>query len=574
MGSRRIASRVFSIFAVIALLAAACSKSSTTSSGSGGGASTAPHKGGSIIFGAEQWADCLNPILSCGSASWAYYTVFEQVLPRAMYVDLEGNFVASPLLTETPTTDNGGIVVQGKKFTVTFHIEPKAVWSDGTPITSEDFDFTWKAIMNTTGSLSKAGYDEITSIDTSDPQTVVIEFASIYADWWDLFGGITGYVLEQAAFPDADPSKPDLQNEMKEMISFSAGPWILKSWTKEEAVLTRNDKYWGTQALLDQVTFVPREDINTEVQSLLNGEVDVIYPQPSNVSLLDQFAANPNVEAVGGGSTFVDALWLNLASPPLDDLKVRQALAYAIDRQSVVDNIIKLNNPSAEVLNCMGQWIPGMGPWCDNTQFAKYTYDPAQSVKILESDGYDCSAAPDGPCTKDGQPLEIDYYSNAGNTRRDDTKQLVKEAAIPAGFQLNLKTVASGPYFGKVLPQGQFQMADYAGGAVDPTVTFEFACKYFPTEANNWSGYNWDRWCNPEADKVMYASDKELDVTKRAELIHQVGAFTAQDIPAIPMYVLPSVTAWRSDHVAGPIGDYNASIYGPVFNMNEWYTVG
>lgn len=571
MGSRRTVVRTFCFLAVMALVVAACSKS--TSGGGGGGGGGEPHKGGSIIFGAEQWADCLNPILSCGSASWAYTTVFTNIMPRAMYIDLEGNYVASPLLTETPTTENGGVLVKGTKFDVTFHIDPKAVWSDGTPITSEDFDFTWKAIMNTTGSLSKAGYDEISTIDTSDPKTVVIHFNSIYSDWWDMFGGVTGLVLEKAAFPNADPNKPDLQGEMQEMVPFSGGPWILKSWTKDQAVLVRNDKFWGHQPLLDQVTFVPRADINTEVQSLLNGEVDVIWPQPSNVSLLDQFAANPNVEAVGGGSVYVDALWLNLSSPPLDDLKVRQALAYAIDRQSVVDNIIKLNNPDAEVLNCMGQWIPGMGPWCDNTQFAKYTYNPEEAIKTLESAGYDCSAVPKDPCTKDGQPLEIDYYANAGNTRRADTQQLVKEAALPAGFQLNLKTVASGPYFGKLMPQGGFQMADYAGGAVDPTVTFEFACKYFPTEANNWSGYNWDRWCNPEADKVMFASDKELDVQKRADLIHQVGEFTAQDIPAIPMYVLPDVTAWRSDHIAGPIGAYNESIYGPAYNMDEWYTV-
>lgn len=561
--------RIAIVLIAMTLVAAACKGSS----GGGDTASTGkPHQGGSIIFGAEQWTGCLNPVTNCAFFSWGYTTVWTNVLPRAMQVDLESNYVASPLLTETPTTENGGVKPPegNEPFSVTMHINPEAVWNDGTPITSEDFDFTWKAIMNTTGSASKAGYDLITNLDTSDPATVVIEFKEIYAPWWDLFGGVTGFVLQKAAFPDADPAKPDLQDEMKDFISFSGGPWLLESWSKEEAVLVPNDKYWGHHPYLDQVTFVPREDINTEVAALLSSEVDVIWPQPSNVSLLDQFD-KPGIDAVGGGSPYVDMLWLNLESPPLDSLKVRQALAYAVDRQAVVDNLVKINNPDAVVLNCIGQWVPG-SIWCDNTQFAEYTYQPEKSIEILESDGYDCSNVPDGPCTKDGQPLEIDYYANAGNTRREDTQQLVKEQAIPAGFQLNTKTAGSGPYFQKLWPQGDIPIGDYAGGAVDPTVTFEFLCKYFP-EPPSYGGANWDRWCNPEAEKVMIASDQELNVQKRAELIHQVGEFTAQDIPAIPMYVLPDITAWRSDTIAGPIGEYNESIYGPVFNMDEWYTV-
>jgi PPK2 family polyphosphate:nucleotide phosphotransferase len=168
---------------------------------------------------------------------------------------------------------------------------------------------------------------------------------------------------------------------MKDSLTFSGGPWMLKSWSKDQAVVVPNPKFWGHKPYFDQVTFVPREDQTTEINSLLSGEVSAIFPQPSNVSLLDQFAANPNVKSVGGGSPYVDMLWLNLETPPLNDPVVRQALAYAVDRQAVLDNLVKINNPDAVLLNCIGQWIPGT-VWCDNTQFAQYTYQPDKAISL------------------------------------------------------------------------------------------------------------------------------------------------------------------------------------------------
>jgi ABC-type transport system substrate-binding protein len=119
-----------------------------------------------------------------------------------MEVDPKGNFVASDLLTETPSLQNGDIKMD--PFSVTYTIRSEAVWDDGTPITSEDVSFTWDAIMKTKGTLSTTGYDQIASIDTSDPKVAVIHFKAPYADWWDLFGGnsANGVILKEAAFPN------------------------------------------------------------------------------------------------------------------------------------------------------------------------------------------------------------------------------------------------------------------------------------------------------------------------------------------------------------------------------------
>ena len=564
--------RTIAVVGVVGIVAAACSKSSSTvtpaTSGPGPVTSATPPQGGSIVLGAEQWPDCINPITTCSSATWYWYSVAEHVLPRAMVLNLQGNFEASPLLTEAPTLDNGGITQS--PFTVTFKINPDANWADGTPITSKDFDFTTKAIMNTSGAYTTVGYDQITSIDTSDPKTAVIAFSKVFVDWPDLFGGVYQGLFEAHAFPKFENSdKPNLKDEMLDNMPFSGGPWVLKSWSKDQAVFTRNDAYYGKKAILDQVTIVPRTDQATEIQSLLSGEVSAIYPQPSDVSLLDQVSSNPAVKAEGTNGGYFEAIWINHDAAPLDDPKVREALMYAIDRQAVIDAIIKLNNPNSAVLNCGFISFPGIGPWCGQKPFEQFTYDPNKAKEILTSDGYDCTAT---PCTKGGKALVVQYSTVSTNTRRTTTQELLQPKAKDAGFQFQIKNYDAGTLFGDIGPHGKYTIADYAtGGSVDPSITSSFGCDAIPTKDNSYAGGNWNHWCNQQADDLMKQSDQELDQTKRLDLLNQVYALQAQDFLSVPLYVLPNVGAWRTDKIAGPIADYIPSNLGMFFNMNEWY---
>ena len=147
---------------------AACGSSSKSGSNSNSSSNSGAPTG-SVVFGAEQWPDCINPITQCANSSWLQWLVPIHVLPRLAELDDHNNFVASPLLTELPSTSNGGVTGSGKTFTVTYNLNPAAKWTpDGTPITSADVEFTWQAFLKTTGSLSTAGYDQISSIDTPD----------------------------------------------------------------------------------------------------------------------------------------------------------------------------------------------------------------------------------------------------------------------------------------------------------------------------------------------------------------------------------------------------------------------
>jgi peptide/nickel transport system substrate-binding protein len=560
--------RAMAFVGILAVAATACGGGTTSGSGNSATPSGRPRQGGSIVVGAEQWPECVNPITSCSSATWYWYSVAEHVMAYAMVLNLQGNFVASPLLEEPPTLDNGGITQN--PFTIRFKIKPNATWADGTPITSSDFDFTWRAIMNTTGAYTRVGYDQISAIDTTDPKTAVIKFKQTFVDWPDLFGGVYQGILEKAAFPkfSSDP-KPNLKDEMQSSIPFSGGPWVLKSWSKDQAVLVRNTRYYGQVPLLDQVTIVPRTDQATEIQSLMTGEVSAIYPQPSDVSLLDQVSSNSNVKAVGSDGAYFEALWFNLDSPPMNDPKVREAFMYAIDRQAVVNAIVKLNNPNAEVLNCGFVAFPNIGPWCQAKPFQQFTYDPAKAKQILESDGWSCSAS---PCTKNGQPLTVEYSTVSDNTRRTTTQELLQNKVTAAGFAFKIKNYEAGILFGDVGPKGKFTVADYAtGGSVDPSITSTLACENIPTKKNQFGGGNWNHWCDQQATNLMHQSDRELDQSNRLNLLTQIYHAETKDFVSLPLYVLPNVGAWRKDKIAGPVSAYIPSNLGMFWNMNQWY---
>src|SRR6266550_418074 len=133
---------------VLGIVGAACSKTKTpppvTGSASGGGT-----KGGTAIFGAEQWPQCLNMITACATSTWMQIVGPLPTLPRLIQLDAKSNVVASPLIMQVPSIANGQVTKD--PFTVTYNLNPAAVWDDGSPITGADIDFTWKAILNTKG---------------------------------------------------------------------------------------------------------------------------------------------------------------------------------------------------------------------------------------------------------------------------------------------------------------------------------------------------------------------------------------------------------------------------------------
>ncbi|MYE65430.1 MAG: hypothetical protein F4231_05895, partial [Acidimicrobiaceae bacterium] len=178
----------------------------------------AERPGGEIVLAVEQWPECLNPFTSCANATWMIWSVLVHVLPGLMEYDINNNIGASPVLVEAPTVENGGAVLNDDgTLTITYRLNDEARWSDGTPITSTDVWFTWRAKLDTEGSLNTIGYELITDVDHDDPHTAVVTFSEPYAPWRYLFGTI----LPAHAFDGST----DISGHWNDSIPISGGPW-------------------------------------------------------------------------------------------------------------------------------------------------------------------------------------------------------------------------------------------------------------------------------------------------------------------------------------------------------------
>ena len=561
--SRNTLVRIVVMMAALALLLSACGSSSKKSNG--GSSSGTPT--GSIVLGAEQWPSCLNPITQCANSSWLQWLVPIHVLPRLAELDEKNNFVASPLLTELPSIDNGGVKGSGKTYTVTYHLNPAAKWSpDGTPITSEDVKFSWQAVLKSTGSVTTVGYDKISSIETPDPQTAVVHFTETYNDWPDVLGGFSGVILEKAKFP----AGPNLGKAMNTAINFSGGPWTLQSFTKDKEVLVANTSYWEKSRIpkIQQVTFVPVTETTKEVQAIKTGQVAAVYPQPAtdNVPLLKDSAT---LKSIFGVTTQYENIWFNnKPGKPFADKNLRAAFSFALDREQLLTDIVKPFAPTAKLNQCAA-WITGVGPWCEGTAFEDLKPDPTKVDSFMAASGYAKDSS--GIWAKGGKQLVIKWMVNTGNKRRENTQAEFIPLLAKQGFKLVTDNSDSDTVFQKRLPAGDFDLGMYIQVASpDPTVTSILDTKSIPGPANQGQGQNDTWYSNPAADKLMEQSDGEQDKTKRADLIHQLDKQLRQDYVNIPLYAFPSMLSYRTDMLEGPLDKYINNPESNFFNLWAW----
>jgi peptide/nickel transport system substrate-binding protein len=323
---------------------------------------------------------------------------------------------------------------------------------------------------------------------------------------------------------------------------------------------------------------VPRLDTDTEVTALQTGEVMAAYPQPfpgAKDRLTDPLTF------VGGGGTFLEGLWINQLAPAenagseaMKSKAVRQALAYALDRQQIAETALGSIIEAPEVLQCAG-WNPTFGEWCDSTDFEKYVQDEAMVTQLLEADGW-TRPDPNGLWQKNGQDLVLKWNTVAGNARREDVQALVVEMTRPLGIGWEIENFDAGELFENRLPVLNFgPVALYANStSPDPSVATLYDRANIPSEANSFSGQNVMAWDNQEATDLALAIDREVDPAARLDIVHPLGDVVAEEVPWIPLYLLPNLTVWRTDMITGGVGEYAFHAYGGFGNMYDWQRVG
>jgi peptide/nickel transport system substrate-binding protein len=440
--------------------------------------------------------------------------------------------------------------------TITYTIRPEARWSDGVPITADDFRYLWEHLNGTDPRIDAAtvtGYERIESVTGSaDGKTVAVVFRSPFAEWQGLFTTLlpAHYVRRQpggwnrglAKHPEKIPS---------------GGPFRIAAFTPGDTVtLVRNDRYWGPKAHLDaiQIRLVP--DSDAQFDALRNHEADLIRPQ-STTDLVNAIRRLPEVQSEVRSSLGFEHLTFNLKNPALAELAVRRAIATAIDIRQLVDRLLRSVNPNVQALGNR-IWLPGQQPYQDHSRgFGKG--DTQAAKRLLERAGW--TLGDDGIYVKDGRRLELRCATFVGDPRRRAEDVLLQAQLAAAGIQLRLLNTASGTLFGEWLPEGNFDIADFAwvGGP--------FALAGNQDTYRPGGGGNHGKFADPTVDGLFQQAIGELDPARAAALGNQIDEQLWDQLPSIPLYQLQGFLAWRHDlvNVAN-----NPTTEGPFWNAGTW----
>jgi peptide/nickel transport system substrate-binding protein len=555
---------VLALVAGLAMVASACggggsdNKSGGTTDTSSGGA---PKAAGTLTVGAQQDAACADWVSNCAASAWGAYMMMYESMPRVFdYAKQNGIWteVPNPMMAGMPEVST----VNGKQ-TVTYRISPAAVWSDGQPITSNDFKYTWDQIINGKDIYDPTGYDSIESIDTTDPKVAVATFKSPFASWTALFSADYGI------YPSHLLEGKDRHAEMKNGYDWSGGPWLYK-WRKGvDVTLTPNPKWYGQKPTIQKVVFRIITNTASLFEAFKGNQVDAIYPtsDPSAISAIKD--GIPGTQSVFAADTAtVEALWINNAKAPFDSKVVRQAFAYSIDRDAIVKRLFGgLGvNKAVNTLN-----PPIVAKYADQQAFANYTLNLNQVKTLMQGDGWTKNS--DGYWEKGGKEAAFTIKSTAGDKRRELTEQILQEMLKSGGFKVSIKNPSADDLFNTMLPAGDYQVALFGSSAtsLNPGLCSVLCSKYIPTKANDHTGNNTQWVSNPTLDTLLEKVDTDFNTASRIQASKQGDQVMAQEQVSLPLDPLPNIAMW-SDKLSGPIAD-NA-LLSMFWNIHQWSLKG
>ena len=585
---RTLALQTGAIAAAVALAGSACSSGKSNgaapSSGTGGNVdkmtvNTATVKdGGKVTWTIEKTVQDWNPLTSNGN-TFDYAQVTNGVYPD-VYVpqpDYSLKLNADLMNGDPQVTD--ATADQPQK--IVYKIQQNAKWSDGTPITADDFIYLWQAQNGTNPNVDAAsttGYSQVDSVVGSDNgKTVTVTFkkGQPFSDWKSLFTSLLpAHVAKQhgdvaASFTWLDANPPTVSGGPFEIApgGVSADKSLIKT--------IRNPQYYGKPAHLDEVDFRAITDSAQEPTALANNEVDGIYPQPQ-LDLVNRVKNISGVDYHINQGLVFEHIDLNMRNTALggpndadqkDPAKValRQAMFTAFDRQGLLNRTIKQFANNAKVLNNR-MLMPGQPGYQDNvSSMYPEAGDLAKAKQILISAGYQgVGTGLVAPGGKPVPPFSMRY--TVGNQLRQDTCNLFAQAMKQLGITVN---VTSTDALGKTLTQSDAQHQW-------DIIVFAWVATPFPNSANQpiyttakqgSPQSNYGYYSNADVDKWLADAATNADEKVREDDLNKADAQVTKDAYTLPLYQKPTMIAYKN--TLGNVRD-NATQIGPTYNIQEW----
>jgi len=413
--------------------------------------------------------------------------------------------------------------------TYVFHLRQGVKFQDGRPLTSRDVKWTFDSLLQgKLRSTRAAAYRFVDHIDAPDGLTVVFHLKEPFAALlWNLSDGAMGIVPYGSG------------QEMSEH-PIGSGPFrFVAAQLDKEVVLERNDAYWGEKTRIPRVRFLVVPDSTTRALELQKGSADIA----SNALTFDMVLAlqkDPQLEILRGPGTVLTYIALNVRDPILKDVHVRQALAYAIDRQPMIQYLQRgFVRPAYSVLPPES--------WAYSADVPRYDHDPERARQLLDQAGY--------------RPVNGVRFHLTMKISTDESPRLLaavlQQQLREVGIALDIRSFEFATFFSDVT-KGEFQMyaLRWIGGNEDPDI-FEYAfhSDKFPPHGANRSFYS-----NPRLDALVDQGRKETDQDVRKQIYAEIQRVLAEDEPYVNLWYIDNVVV-HSRRVHGltlnPSGNYD-----------------
>ncbi len=393
--------------------------------------------------------------------------------------------------------------------TYVFHLQRGVVFHNGQPLTSRDVKWTFDSLLEgKLRSTRASAYRSVAHIDALDDWTVIFHLKEPYASLlWNLSEGSIGIVPYGAL--DEITRKP-----------IGSGPFKFVSAEQDkEVILERNDAYWGPKPRLSRVRLTVVPDATTRAMELRKGSADLAINalSPDTVVALK---SEKDLKIERGPGTIVAYMGFNTRDPLLRDVRVRRAIACAIDRRPLIQYIWRgLAEPASSVLPPQS--------WAYDSNATGFAYDPAKARQILDEAGY---RAQNG----------VRFHLTMKTSTEESTRSLaavLQQQLRDVGIALDIRTYEFATFFADVTT-GAFQVYSlrWIGGNEDPDIFEIFNSDRFPPKGTNRGFYS-----NPRIDDLINQARRETDENVRKGLYGQVQEILAQEVPQINLWYYDNV---------------------------------
>lgn len=482
-------------------------------------AAVAGRAGGSVTLLRSVDSKSTDPVQWQNPEIWPFSSIYEKLINIS-----DDALSLVPSLAEKWEASQDGL-------TYTFHLRQGVSFSDGSPMTSADAVWSIKrAQADTTGGWSFT-LTQVKDVTAPDANTVVVTLKQIWAPFLSDISLFNSSVISKA-FGEKVGTK-GLQTQ-----AMGTGPFYLKEWQRGDHItLAKNTHYWQSGLpYLDEIILKQVPDTNSQILEVQGGQADGIIGEgdvPFN--RVADLSKDSKLQVLKFTSTAINYVGFNTKNPPLDDVKFRQALAYATDVPALIKTILYGNG---EVAN---SFMPNGALYWNKDQ-APYPFDLTKAKQLLSQ-----SKTPSGG--------KFNMLISSGNVQTLATATALKAMWAKINVDLNIQQLAESVAREDIDELGKYDstLTGWTNDIIDPDELVSFAI--FPASSHDYHTY----WQDPTAIKLAQEAEQTMDPNKRRQLYYQVQAIHKEAAPMLYLYVTPFIdvmSAKVKGFVQPPMGQW------------------